>query len=76
MQRKVVHEHTIKFPRVVTVGIYAVAIALGANAIKPILSANPAFAELQDGDFIRVQLVTELGSQWGTNRNPVIIDPR
>lgn len=56
MQRKVVHEHTIKIPRVVTVGIYAVAIALGANAIKPILSANPAFAELFYGDRIQVEI--------------------
>ncbi|WP_340253377.1 hypothetical protein [Roseobacter sp. HKCC-CH-9208] len=73
MQRKVVHEHTIKIPRVVTVGIYAVAIALGANAIKPILSANPAFAELNPQDTIKVRLVDAQGLSVGTPYGPFIV---
>ena len=76
MQRKVVHEHTIKIPRVVTVGIYAVAIALGANAIKPILSANPAFAELYRGDEIKVRLVGTGGDTVGTVLNPIWVSER
>lgn len=68
MQRKVVHEHTIKVPRVVTVGIYAVAIALGANAIKPLLSANPAFAELNRGDYLEVAI-----TNWPSILRPLYV---
>lgn len=56
MQRKVVHEHNVKLPTVVTVAIYALAIALGANAIKPIVGANPAFADLFSGANLNVRL--------------------
>ena len=56
MDKKIIHE--VKLPRVITVALYAIAIGLLANVFKPVLTAHPAFAELNSGSKITVMLDT------------------
>ena len=47
MEKQITHE--VKLPKVVTVALYAIAIAFIVNVFKPIVTAHPAFAELNNG---------------------------
>ena len=47
MEKQIIHE--VKLPKVVTVALYAIAIAFLVNVFKPVVTAHPAFAELNNG---------------------------
>ena len=47
MEKKIIHE--VKLPKVVKVASYAIAIAFLVNVFKPVVTAHPAFAELNNG---------------------------
>ena len=47
MEKQITHE--VKLPIVVTVALHAIAIAFLVNVFKPVVTAHPAFAELNNG---------------------------
>ena len=47
MKKKIIHE--VKLPKVVTVALYAIAVAFLVNVFKPVITTHPAFAELNNG---------------------------
>ena len=47
MKKKIIDE--VKLPKVVTVALYTIAIAFLVNVFKPVVTAHPAFAELNNG---------------------------
>tara|TARA_B100000780_G_scaffold215144_1_gene154548 strand:- start:475 stop:651 length:177 start_codon:yes stop_codon:yes gene_type:complete len=47
MEKQIFHE--VKLPKVVTIALYAIAIAFLVNVFKPVITTHPAFAELNNG---------------------------
>ena len=47
MEKQIIHE--VKLPKVVTVALFAIAIAFLVNVFKPVVTTHPAFAELNNG---------------------------
>ena len=48
MEKQIFHE--VKLPKIVTIALYAIAIAFLVNVFKPVITTHPAFAELNNGE--------------------------
>jgi hypothetical protein len=60
MDKKIIHE--VKLPRVITVALYAIAIGLLVNVFKPVVMGHPAFAALNSGGYLNVEI-----TNWPTS---------
>ena len=71
MDRKITHQ--VKIPTVVTVALYAIAFGLMANVVKPLLTADLAWAAdpaLASGGFTKIALCDGTGKNCaGVNYN-------
>ena len=68
VEKKIILE--VKLPKVVTVALYAIAIAFPINVFKPVVTAHPAFAELNNGGTFTIPTkfkVTMPGTRSGCN---------